>query len=951
MSSFNSLEPVSSHSTSHPSRLTSHPPKSIPVSPQAAHNCLKVRDSRNGAPLKAITAPQNKLLQAERSRLSQWFYNLPVRQKILLGLTVPGIFTIFGLISVQYQLFMGGAHTHLVKQAKLELSVLEEEYNKEIEQMSISAQGRAENPILINTLKDNTVSSIEKPRIEAPIEAILRKEASELGIEFATLVGRDLRIIANTNGDRTGNIFNPNGLVRKALRDHRQITTNTVLRLDDLTGDAPSSTPLSRQNTLIRYTATPVTDPNTHKVLGVLVLGDIVNDQLPMVKNMVSLLGGGYSGVYMLEPDGALTLAVSVDQDANDTEIEINEDAYDLSFIKNVVEHGGVVTKRVQEEGESFYVMAAKPILDFRGKPVAVLVRGTSELDISGLVRDEVLLQFIFGGGLVMFNLFLATVLGGFITRPLKGLQKAAHLFAAGNRWIRSKACAKDEVGQLAVEFNQLADSVMRSENRLRKQAKQQATESQKIRLILEEVARTQVQTEQEIEENFQRAITATRKILAVDRLVIYRAGADGSGYAFATAVSQTWTRTLKDRGASPCSLKPLLDLYANGHGPTPNGCNGDCYPDLQQLMDRLQIKATLAEPILHEGQLFGLLIGQHCSPTHGYTPFEIDFMRQLAVQLGVALDRLSLIQKQEAEANRTRVLGDINRQIISAQTAIEVVARLPLSQIRQALCVDRVLLYQFDQNGESALTAKSVAKGWLRVLNAQSYIPYFTEDDIEQYRQGHIQAIPNIYQAGLSRNRLKHLETFAIKANLVAPIRLKNRFFGLLIAHQCDAPRLWKPTETSFFQQAATQIELALERCELLSQREMAAEQTRTLAKQQQQQQEQWRRQLIELLSQVSQAEAAAQDVNRIVETIQPETMQLIEVLEGNAAQTEKTAQRLENTTQGMEKLQTMSRQINQLAQSNSEAAVSQKSTARAVKRLLQEINSETGQSTVPPF
>ncbi|MDJ0704202.1 MAG: GAF domain-containing protein [Leptolyngbyaceae cyanobacterium MO_188.B28] len=949
MSSFNSLENISSHSNSRSSRLTSHSPKSIQFSPQTIHNCKQVHTSPNGASAKGDAVPNKKLIKAERSRLSQWFYNLPVRQKILLGLTVPGIFTIFGLISMQYQLFMGGAHTHLVKQAKLELAVIEDEYNHEIEQMRVSAQGRAENPIIVTALQDHTVNPLETPATRETVKEILRKEASELGIEFATLVSRDLRIVANINGQQMGKIFNPDKLVSTVLTDRRQISTNTVLQLDNLAGAFTPSVHFNRSDTLIRYTATPVIAPENQEVLGVLVLGDIVNDQLPIVKKTVDILGGGYSGVYMVTPDGELTLAVSADQDSNDTEMEINEDAYDLPFIKTVVEHGGIVTKRVQEEGESFYVMAAKPILDFRGKPVAVLVRGTSELDIGGLVRDEVLIQFVFGGGLVMFNLFLATVLGGFITRPLKGLQKAAHLFAAGNRWIRSKAYAKDEVGQLAVEFNQLADSVMRSENRLRKQAKQQAAKSQTIRLILEEVARTQVQTEHEIEEVFKRAITAAQKILTVDRLFIYHVGHDGRDCILTEAVSQTWTHTRKDRMSSPCHLKLLHDAFINSRTTSPHGSNDNISPDLPQLMGQLQIKATLAEPILHEGLPFGLLISQHCSPSHEYTPFEIDFVRQLAVQLGVALDRLSFLQKQEAEANRSHVLGEINRQILSAQTSIEVVARLPLTQIRQVLSADRVLLYQFDQNGESTVTAKSVSKGWLRALNAQTYAPYLTEGDVDQYRNGHIQTISNIYQASLSCDRINHLETFAIKANLVAPIRLKNHLFGLLIAHQCEAPRIWKPTETSFFQQAATQVELALERCELLSQREIAAEHARTLANQQHQQQEQWRRRLTHLLSEVSQATVAAQDINHIVETIQSEVTQLIKAMEGDASQTEKEALRVGNAIQSLEKLQTVLHQINQLAQSNSEIGISQKSTARTVKRLLQEINPEVVQSSVP--
>ena len=80
-----------------------------------------------------------------------------------------------------------------------------------------------------------------------------------------------------------------------------------------------------------------------------------------------------------------------------------------------------------------------------------------------------------------VFNLFLATVLGRYITQPLKSFQSATQAFAAGDRWSRASAFAKDEVGQLALAFNQLADSVVRSEARLREQAQQQQNESKKL--------------------------------------------------------------------------------------------------------------------------------------------------------------------------------------------------------------------------------------------------------------------------------------------------------------------------------------------------------------------------------------------------------------------------------------------------------------------------------------
>ena len=377
-----------------------------------------------------------------------------------------------------------------------------------------------------------------------------------------------------------------------------------------------------------------------------------------------------------------------------------------------------------------------------------------------------------------------------------------------------------------------------------------------KTRLLLEEVARSQVRNQQQLAEVFNQALAGTREILEVDRLVLYRIDNDGSGCISTESVAWNWPSAVKDKIDDPCIPQNLLDLYANGRiAPIPDVFKANFHPDHLRLMERLQIKASLAAPILHEGQLFGLLIAHHCAKIHEWQPFEINFMRQLAVQLGVALDRLTFIQEREAEAERSRVLRDVTLQIIQAEATTEVMARLPLAQVRQALQADRVIVYQFAESGAGTVTFEAIAEGWPRTLGAQSRALSFAVDELEKYEQGRIQAIANVAEAGLSDHRLQQLEDFSVNASLIVPIRQNMQLFGLLIAHQCAAPRIWEPIEIDFFSQVVTQIELALDRCELLSQREIVAKRASSLAEDQRQQKEELQHQLLDLLSNVEEA------------------------------------------------------------------------------------------------
>ena len=826
----------------------------------------KSRSDSHYAPVKDDATRKNVTERVKKSHCAQWFHDLPMQRKFLLGLMAPGIFSILVLVSIQHRLFIRGARNNLVKQAQAELAVTEIEYNIKLDQMGVSALARAEDSLIIAAAQNDAIGYSEISVSWEQVKRILRRESLKLDIEYATLVGNNLQIIANANADRKGQVFDPDGLASAVLREGRQIKASAIVSWDELSQESPPlPDQFRRPNALIRYTATPVADPNTEAILGVLVTGDIVDQKLTIVENTVSALGGGFSGIYLLAPEGEFSLAASLEKDAKDLVPEINEPAYELSILQAAVEaNGEIVTQWVQEAGESFYVMAARTLFDFKGEPVALLVRGTSELEVGGLVRNELLLQLVFGGVLVGINLLLASVLGRYITQPLKRMQRAAQAFATGNRWIRSKAVAQDEVGQLALEFNKLADSVMQSEMILREQAQQQENESKKTRLLLEEVARSQVRNEQQMGEVFNQALIGTRDILEVDRLVFYHINPDGSGSVRAEAVGSDWPRVMNQKIEFPFIPNPLLDLYANGRiAPIPDVSEAGFYPAHLQLLERLQIKAALAAPILHEGQLFGLLIANHCAKIHEWQPLEIDFMRQLAVQLGVTLDRLTFIQEREAEAERSRVLRDVNQQIIQAEIVVEVVSRLPLIQIRQALKADRVLVYQVESKGEGAIVAESVVAGWPHARCAKNSNFSFTPDEIEKYRQGRIQAIADISKITLSDDRLRQLNTLAVKASLVVPIHQETQLFGLLIAHQCDRPRFWEPIEIDFFHQVVSQIEFAFDRCELLNQRaiaaerEIAAERARLLARVQRQQKEELQHQLLELLTDIEEAAA----------------------------------------------------------------------------------------------
>ncbi len=180
-----------------------------------------------------------------------------------------------------------------------------------------------------------------------------------------------------------------------------------------------------------------------------------------------------------------------------------------------------------------------------------------------------------------------------------------------------------------------------------------------------------------------------------------------------------------------------------------------------------------------------------------------------------------ALLQEQQISATQSSLLKNITLEMTKVFNEDQVFD-IAVSEIRQVLDTDRVIVYSFDENWQGTIIAESVNRNYPVSLGAKIHDPCFEDKYVNKYTEGRVQATPDIYKAGLTDCHLKQLEPFAVKANLVAPIIVEGKLLGLLIAHQCSAPRNWQSHEIEFFVQTATQIGPALERVKLLQSQQL---------------------------------------------------------------------------------------------------------------------------------
>ncbi|MDZ8080850.1 MAG: GAF domain-containing protein [Nostoc sp. SerVER01] len=311
--------------------------------------------------------------------------------------------------------------------------------------------------------------------------------------------------------------------------------------------------------------------------------------------------------------------------------------------------------------------------------------------------------------------------------------------------------------------------------------------------------------------------VEEVRKLLSADRVLVYTFNANWSGTVIAESVVLTYPKILRAEIQDPCLGQGYLQDYQSGRVLAINNIYEIGLDNSEiSLLESFAVKANLVAPIIKDQQLFGLLIAHQCSRPRNWQQSEIDLFAQIAIQVGFALDHARLLQRINAESMRSQLFIEITRSIRQSLKE-EDILKTTVEEVRKGLSIDRVLIYSFYANWFGIIIAESVVPGYPKVLRSKIHDPCFTQSYVEKYQSGQVVAIKNIYQAGLADCHISLLESFAVKANLVAPIIKDEQLFGLLIGHQCSAPRDWQQPEIDLFAQIAMQVGFTLDHARLL--------------------------------------------------------------------------------------------------------------------------------------
>ncbi|MEH1897039.1 MAG: GAF domain-containing protein [Nostoc sp.] len=178
--------------------------------------------------------------------------------------------------------------------------------------------------------------------------------------------------------------------------------------------------------------------------------------------------------------------------------------------------------------------------------------------------------------------------------------------------------------------------------------------------------------------------------------------------------------------------------------------------------------------------------------------------------------DRKRADEELKRQNLRSQLFAEITLKIRES-LQIDEILQTTVIEVQKLLQADRVLIFRLETDGSGTVIQEAVLPGWPLILGENLNDKCFKEQYIERYRRGRVSAIEDIEAAHIQPCHREFLQQFAVRANLVVPILVRDGIWGLLLAHQCAAPRQWNNFETELLQQLANQIGIALSQAQLL--------------------------------------------------------------------------------------------------------------------------------------
>lgn len=162
-------------------------------------------------------------------------------------------------------------------------------------------------------------------------------------------------------------------------------------------------------------------------------------------------------------------------------------------------------------------------------------------------------------------------------------------------------------------------------------------------------------------------------------------------------------------------------------------------------------------------------------------------------------------------QAQQEKLLSSISQRIRES-LKLETILRTTVTEVRRTIRADRVLIYHIQEDGLGTTIAESVVNGQPSVMEMDFSPESFPAECYQRYLNGYIYASHDQLPDCASNCAVQCFTVVESQSRIVAPIVFDHSLWGLLIVHQCSAPRTWQTAEIQLMQSLGNQLAIAIQ-------------------------------------------------------------------------------------------------------------------------------------------
>lgn len=344
-----------------------------------------------------------------------------------------------------------------------------------------------------------------------------------------------------------------------------------------------------------------------------------------------------------------------------------------------------------------------------------------------------------------------------------------------------------------------------------------------------------QVQQAKTQDELFRIIVSEVRNQLQADRVVIFNFDTESKGTILAESIASGWTpmqgETLPAllfgaENAREYKRRQIVSLHRQ---------NSDrVFAYQRQLLERFQLLASLAIPVVIDDQVQGLLVVQQCGQPRIWQELEMYLLADISAKLSLVLQFIQSKVELKQIVAREQAADKVIQKIRST-VDVQEIFRVTTQEVSRLLNVERVTIYKFRPDFFGDFVEETISGNYPRLVGSGWEDPYLSEHRGGRFRNNvplvseDVYAGEVLWEGGrlcpqaprklMTDCHIEALEYYQVRACAVVAIFQGQQLWGLLSAFQNTGPRQWEEADVQLMMRIANQLGIALQQAEFVVQ------------------------------------------------------------------------------------------------------------------------------------